>query len=357
MPRSSAFLPAPLPKPQASSHTPARCAVPTSRHTSANPPLPPRPSRGSKRATARFHSLSIASHAKAGDLPAMQLAVRQATQAGVVLNAVNYTAIANAHAEHGNPAHVFNVLARMREAGVAPTNVTLRVAVKAAAAWRGRPAVQALRVALAWVAERGTDPPDARSWNLALAALSRKEAVSDVKEVLAWMRCGAVGGMVRNRALHRIPNPTSCSYNTCLLALGRQGKFEEAIHLFGEMLVRKGARDADDGPDVITYNTILDLAVSARRWPFRTEIDARQVRPLHQPVIFVSAVESSMRRQRIEPNITTETLALRLLTRKQAAPPEAGEVWKRCRRVLGNTRKFQPDKRVRYNTHSPLLSH
>lgn len=282
----------------------------------------------------------------------MQFAVRQALADGFQLSAVNYTTMANAHARYGNRAQVFEVLSLMRAAGVSPTNVTLRVAAKACEGWDvTHAAVEALLTMLRWSAERNVDEPDSRTWNLALRALARKGATQQMTTVLGWMKKGATDHLpgVADSVRENIPKPTVCSYNTCLHALGKQNKFHEAVQLFADMLVRNGQDDDQIQLDSVTYNTLLEMAVNTHRFIFPG--DAQGIvndRGFEcDPSRFVQAITASMHRHSVQPNITTETLILRLLTRKNALPPHPNYVRSRMRLVFDDVEQthYHPDKK------------
>lgn len=268
----------------------------------------------------------------------MQKAIQSAVSDGFVLNAVNYTIIADAHATHGNPARVFDVFSRMREEGVAPTNVTLRIAIKACENWKlAHNSIEAMMTMLEWVSHISLGC-ETKTWNLALRTLVRKGAFVQALDVFSWMRKGHT-----RRPL--VPAATNCSYNVCLLALGKQGRLEEALHLFGELLV------SDEPPDVITYNTLLESAISAKRmpspWGCRTLQDGK---PSCDPTPFVQIILKSMTRQHLQPNVTTETLIFRLLTRTDAVTPNPKFIWERMREVCHNHRveAYSIDKKVSF---------
>lgn len=266
----------------------------------------------------------------------MQKAVQNAVSDGFVLNAINYTIIADAHATHGNPARVFDVFSRMRGEGVVPTNVTMRIAIKACESWDlAHSSIEAIMTMLEWVSHVGLDC-EIRTWNLALRTLVRKGAFTQAFIVFSWMRKGHM-----RRPL--VPAATNCSYNLCLLALGKQGQLEQAVHLFGQLLV------SGEPPDVITYNTLLELAISAKRmpppWGCKTLQDGK---PCCNPTPFAQVVLRSMTRQRLQPDVTTETLILRLLTRTGAVTPDPRLIWERMRAVCRKHRvkAFSVDKKV-----------
>lgn len=293
----------------------------------------------------------------------MQAAVRAAVTDGFTLSAVNYTIIANAHAEHGDPAHAFSVLSLMRSRNVSPTNVTLRVAIKACDMWKApHPAVDALLNALTWAAKDTSDDPDERTWNLALRALARKSATPQMLTVLRWMRTGVTNYLpgVQQDDRENIPRPSACSYNTCLYALGRKDDFAEAIRLFAEILVRQHEGN-DLHVDVVTYNSLLEMAVKSNRFAFPdgfgktpTAFGANECDPSH----FVHAITNSMLRHDVQTNITTETLILRLLTRKHSTPPDSGYIRSRMLQVLdsANQNKYDVDKKVRLRNLPPFGS-
>lgn len=360
MPYSFAFLPTPPASKARGSHQSPRCAsvqgavppVPAGRSGSpSTPPRRPRAARSCSRP--RVHAQNIQRLASAGDLLGMQGAVRAAVADGFVLSAVNYTTIANAHAAYGDPAHVFGVLSLMRSRGIPPTNVTLRVATKACERWRGHHAsVEAMLTALTWTAQRGRDEPDAKTWNLALRALAKKGATGQMIRVLGWMRNGVTDSLpgVGVMGEEKVPAPTACSYNTCLHALGKQGRFRKAVELFADMLVRKRGGEGLE-PDIVTYNTLLEMAVNAQPFVFPDDIIANEGNrlPLCEPIHFVNAITNSMQRHAVQANVTTETLILRLLTRKNAVPPNPEYIRDRMRAVLsdGAHTQYQPDKKVR----------
>lgn len=255
-----------------------------------------------------------------------------------MLSAVNYTIIANAHATFGDPACTFDVFNRMREQNIAPTDVTLRTAIKACERWTvTRRSVEAMMTMLNWASSMSLGY-DSRTWNLALRTLVRKGAFTQALDVLEWMRNG-------NTRRPLVPAANNCSFNIGLLALGKQGRFQEAVYLFGELLA------SNKMPDVITYNTLLELAISAKRMPLPWGCETMQNgKPYCDPTPFVQAVLQSMARQRVQPNVTTETLILRLLTRNSARTPDKEFIWSRMRQVChpGRQKDLRVDKKVSF---------
>eukprot|EP00177_Eucheuma_denticulatum_P000835 GFKZ01001505.1.p1 GENE.GFKZ01001505.1~~GFKZ01001505.1.p1 ORF type:complete len:587 (-),score=54.60 GFKZ01001505.1:1043-2803(-) len=347
MPFSNAFLPAPnLSRHRRPQFTP-RCttnpAIPlppshtTSSSTSCTQTLPPppppcnnqtaRPPNPRNRPT--YFTRLILRHAQSGNLRAMQNAVRYARTQGFTLNAVNYTTIANAHVTHGDPSRVFHVLTRMRDDKVPPTNASLTVALKACDAWAvPHSSQEALMATLEWLAKDGIDSRT-KTWNMALRTLVRKGAVLQAMQVLDWMTMGGVG---RERA----PRPDACSFNTCMLALGKQGRFVEAVDLFGRLL-RSGIK-----LDVVSYNVLLETGILAKKLPGIVGGGKYQM----QMESFVNAVVRSMERRGVAPNLTTETAMLRAMVRHNSATPRATWVWARAKLVLedGWAKGNKPDK-------------
>lgn len=260
----------------------------------------------------------------------MQSAVRYALAQGFTLNAVNYTTIANAHATHGDPSRVFNVLTCMRDDNVAPTDASLSVALKACDAWAvPHSSQEALMAMLKWMAKDGI-APKTRTWNMALRTLVRKGGVLQAMQILDWMTRGGVGR-------ERVPRSNACSFNTCMLALGRQGRFLEAVQLFGRLL-RSGIE-----ADVVSYNILLETSILAKKLPGCWGGGRYHLRM----EMFVNAVVGSMERRGVVPSLTTETVILRAMVRNNSATPRAIWIWGRVKRVLRDewAKGNRPDKK------------
>lgn len=251
------------------------------------------------------HTQAIMSSAQAGDLPMLESALNAARADHYRLNVVNYTAIANAHIIAGSPAGAFNVFAEMRKRNVAPSNATLRVASKAAYRMSStRAAGDALLESLRWASHAGTSPC-VRTWNLCINSLIARGAIDDALTILHEMA---------GSTYVATPVPDACSFNQCITALGRAGRLTDALAVFGLMLV------GPVSPDVITYNAVLDAALADT--PLTPASTAAKTDPnTDAELSFVNAVRNSMQRHRIAPNVTTETLALRVLSRRGSSSP------------------------------------
>lgn len=305
-----AFLPCPPPSTAHGKQPQRKCSV-LATHSRTNHPHP------------TYHTTAINKHAKSGNLSLLQHAVRSAAQDGYELNAVNYTTIANAHAEHGSPQQVFNVLSMMRKQQIPPTNVTLRVAIKACQKWRDlRKSQNAILESLQWVSSAHIEPC-LRSWNLALGVLAKRGAYREVGETVQWM----------HNAEH-LPSPDTRSYNVYISSYKRSTRIREAIDVFRRMLLGP----LEIRPDVVTYNTLLDIAVCTDLPRISQDTD-------EAPSRFVDAILGSMARQRVKPNLTTETLILRVLSRKEACSPDPQFLWTRFSKLL-ETNSALADKQV-----------
>lgn len=293
-------LPAYRPAPRAASTSgsangrPLVCAASSSERPNARS----RQQTGRTRRTYRHpnpnkHTQAIMSSAQAGDLSLLESAINAARADDYHLNVVNYTAIANAHVVAGNPADAFNVFAEMRKRNVAPSNATLRVASKAVYRMTSvRSAADALLESLNWARHAGTFPC-VRTWNLCMNSLIARGAIDDAVSILRDMS---------GSTLAATPVPDACSFNQCITALGRAGRLADALGVFGRLLV------GPVPPDVITYNAVLDAALADTSSKSDSTTDVE--------VSFVTAVRNSMKRRLVSPNVTTETLALRVLSRR-----------------------------------------
>lgn len=263
-------------------------------------------------------------HARAGELELLEKAVQAARADHYRLNVVNYTAIANAHAEHGQAADAFLVLGDMRRRHVAPTDATLRVASKAAMRVPARQrAVLFLRETLSWVRRSGASSCT-RAWNQCLRALITRGGVDDALDTLndVLTHSSSTTSTVTERARgvsasssspSSMPVPDACSFNQIITALGRAHRLKDALLLFGRMLMSPVA------PDVVTYNAVLAAAledVAPRSAPWSGNGGGGERAEQQTDVAFVSAVQRSMARRGVGSDATTETLMLRLLSRR-----------------------------------------
>lgn len=294
------------------SNKPTVCSTNHAPRASPSRTPPARPSSANRRAShpnPTKHTHAITRFAKVGNLTLLKNAVRAARADNYHLNAVNYTTIANAHAEHGRPEHAFDVLADMREARISPTNVTLRVALKAASKMHvRRDASSALSRTLAWAREAGTTPC-VRTWNMYMQTFVRW---NQLDAALAILRCMCVE--------KDAPRPDVWSFNQCVTALGRAHRLHDALALVGNLL----CRGVTVRPDAVTYNALLEAAVCHQgTLPCASGGGGEADEGEDAEALFVDSVARSMRRQRVALNMVTETLMLRVLSRKGASPPAA----------------------------------
>lgn len=246
------------------------------------------------------HAATIARHAEAGNLTLMKAAVLHARADKFRFNVINYTIIANAHVEYGNPADAFDVFKDMRTHGIAPTNPTLRVALKATQRLRNRKvAIAKLIGTLSWARDEKTHPPCTRTWNLFLKAFTKLDALDSAIAVLKDMRSSVSG----------VPQADVWSFNTCIAALARNHKLYRALDLFAAM--RCGACPVT--PDVVTYNNIIEAAVL-----HTGALPAGHIPNAEEQ--FTAAILKSMDTHSVTPDVFTDTLLLRLLCRKGATP-------------------------------------
>lgn len=290
----------PRPSISAPSSSPAWTARPVCNTT---PPSSSNPASNSEprcRKHPATHAAIIARHAEAGNLALMKAAVLHARADKFRFNVINYTIIANAHVKYGNPADAFDVFKDMQNHGTAPTNPTLRVALKAAQCLRNKKlAVAKLVDTLSWARSEEIRPPCTRTWNLFLKAFIKLDAVDHAIAALKDMRSSIAG----------VPMADVWSFNTCISALARNHKLYRALDLFAAM--RCGASPVT--PDVVTYNSIIEAAVLHTGYlPAGPVSDAEER--------FTSAILKSMDIHAVTPDIFTDTLLLRLLCRKGATP-------------------------------------
>lgn len=354
--RNCSFLPTPFPS--------SRRPRPSSLSNSVNPNLcntynpssssssfsPPSANRNHPRA--RQYSNLIATHSRNANLPALAAAVREAEADGFRLNVVNYTAIAHAQLAAGHPQQTFHVLDDMRHKGILPNNVTLRVAARAAAAWRKQPtnARISLLHALRWtaVAADQTESPDVKTWNLVMRNLVRLQQFDAVPLVFDWMLKGKVylndGHKDNLKQSQNVPKPNSWSCNTCLLAYCKMGMVKEAYILFAKMIV---GRNSMPKPDLVTYHTLLELALGRGGIPGQEYEKNDNSTHTMLPTKFIDNILNSMHRQHITPSFFTETLILRVLCRKHISPVDNTCLWERFHTAQQNANKHnQPDKPV-----------
>lgn len=264
-----------------------------------------------------FHTRAINRHAKLGNLPALKAAVRTAQADNYVLNAVNFTTIINAHIEHGRVHDALAILADMRAEAVHPTNATMRIALKAANRIHAPLRASAvIAETFAWVSSTSTEPPCTRTWNMVMQALIKRGALSEALSILRAM-CLSPSA----------PPPSTYSYNQCMSALGRARRFRDVLSLFADM----SRRSAEVAPDVVTFNALLDAALY---------LGANL--PLGPPNIsdahFVRAVIHAMHRRGVIPNILTETLILRLISRHGCNDTDVlSLVWTRVNGALSSS--------------------
>lgn len=253
----------------------------------------------------------------------MRRAVRAATADGYALNVVNYTTMANAHAQHGDPHNAFSIFAAMRDARIRPTNVTLRVALKAAERIPdARYATDAILECLRWVARERVQPCE-KSWNMAIRSLAQRKAFPQLRNVFTWMHNRSLDSNVGN-----VPSPNQYSYNTYIHALGKDARFKEAFKLFLDMLM------STVHPDVVTYNTLLEITLGDDKGALG---DASNI---------VHAILKSMNRRNVKPNTTTETLILRLLC-SNGKTVDPSLIWSRVMPVFADEEsRKQVDKMV-----------
>lgn len=348
------FLPTPFPssrRPRPSiatnSFNPNLCNIsnpPTSSSSSFSPPT-----ANQNHPRARQYSNQIATHSRNANLPALAAAVREAEADGFRLNVVNYTAIAHAQLVAGHPQQTFHVLDDMRHKGVLPNNVTLRVAARAAAAWRKQPNIARISLlhTLRWtaVAAVETESPDAKTWNLVMRNLVRLRQYDAVPLVFNWMLTGKVflndGHKDNQLESQNIPKPNSWSCNTCILAYCKMGMVKEAYKLFAKMIV---ARNSMPKPDLVTYHTLLELALGKGG---TTVEENEKGSHATNSMKFVDNILNSMQRQHMTPSFFTETLILRVLCRKDVPPVDTAYLWQRFHVAQQNKNtQNQPDKPV-----------
>lgn len=238
----------------------------------------------------------------------MDRAAAAAVAEGFELNAVNYTVLAHGYVVAGDAEGCFAVLERMRRLGVPPTNVTVRVAVKACGVRGKGGSARTMRAVLDWFGGCGAEAAEVRTWNMAIGAIGRAGGVGAMVEALFGMvDRGAVGG--------RVPLPDAYSFNICISALGRARMPHLAFALFGRMIAARRVTGA--APDVVTYNCLLEAAATANVFPVPSSGATASVEDVVEgPRCFVEAVVASMERHLVRPDLTTETLFLRLLSRK-----------------------------------------
>lgn len=230
----------------------------------------------------------------------MHAAVNRARADKCKLNVVNYTTIANAHVEFGNPADAFEVFAEMRRQSLGPNNPTIRVALKAVQRLtRRKDAIYKSLDVLSWARVENKSPLCTRTWNLFLKELTKLDAVNDAISILTDMRLNRVN----------VPPADVWSFNTCIIALARKHKLYRALDLFAIMLC--GPHPVS--PDVVTYNSLLEAAV------LHTGVLPAGSVPDAEERLFTAFV-NSMNTHAVVPDVHTDTLFLRLLCRKGATP-------------------------------------
>lgn len=289
------------------------------------------PRRRQKHPNPNRHTNAINQAARCGDIIRLESSLRAAKADKYILNVLNYTTIADGYIRAKEPGKAFEVFAEMRARQITPTSASIRVAAKAASAMTNHKlAIDAILGMIEWSIKcytPGYNPECTdlvRAWNQCLSALLQHGAVNQALKLLMRM-------MHESCDNPAIPFPEACSFNQCITYLGRSNRFLEAMSLFGTMLVghycRHHRNHVSPAPDVITFNAILDAALTwDRQLPScincsqgspSSEADTTKKwdQPPNPTVSFVDAVVSCMDRRNVEPDLLTETLILRVLSR------------------------------------------
>lgn len=278
------------------------------------------------------HTNAINQAARCGDIIRLESSVRAAKEDKYILNVLNYTTIADGYIRGKEPAKAFDVFAEMRSRQIKPTSASIRVAARAASAMTNHKLATESILSIIQCSIDSYTPdytPEyidhVRAWNHCLGALMHHGAVNQALKLLMKM-------MHESCDNPAIPFPDACSFNQCITYLGRSNRFLEAMSLFGTMLVghycRHHRNHVSPSPDVITFNAVLGAAlIWDRQLP--SCMNSPQGSPLSKPdtnntkwdqppnptVSFVDAVVSCMDRRKVEPDLFTETLILRVLSR------------------------------------------
>lgn len=310
---------------------------------------PQQPVRSSKRPRARRTSELLAQYARAGRIEEMERELSLAMKRGFKLNSVNYTCIATAYARVNRFQQCFKTLAAMRDAGVPPTNTTMRFVINVCIKLKaGEHALAVLHTAQDWFVSDAIEMHEVKTWNMMMDAYAKLKCGDSAMKCLQLM--------MSSEKSSKIPCPDEYSFNICLNWLRASGKRVEVVDTFAQMLVRAPAFGVH--PDTVTYNVLLQTALSddyfsCHRKP--TSHSRRHV--IADSLEFAHAVESSMSRQNVQPDVQTRTLRLRLLTRSQPLDNECKQrmndafqrEWASLRAAVASG-ALQPDTKVRSNS-------